>query len=635
MMPKTAYGLFFLLFTLTGLHLHGQGDFSTHDRLFNYYLNNDVDRANEELEQQEKTCTNETEQLTYQSNRISFLIKKNLLDSAENQLENLPLLNDPSTCNARGKYLILKSSILSKRTRFRESIATLQNGFPLYACLEKQERSTIFQKLAAAYFRLGMIDSAQWFSDRSMDEAYGLPGPEAMQLYAANYTLRGEIYLFKGEYDSSYTFHLKALNLYTLSNNVFGKASALSSIAGIMLFQDEFRKALDYYNQALPNYQAVKSKPYDIFNNMGIAYEKLHVVDSSVYYYKLAYNGALASGRMDIQANAAGGLGNIYVQLGLWDSSIFFYQKAQVLFENFHSDYGVALCKMGLGHSYLMLNDFQKAEIFSAEALELAKKIGSKELLKQCYEVTYEVKLHREDYKGAFEDHKAYTDIKDSLSGESMKHKISALEVQYETNLKSIENEKLKSELAAKDQIRKLDRTFYILSVILLVLLVLVLLFYYRSQKQKLKLKQVEVANMQIQNELLTANIEASKKAILAKNAIIDNLEKTAAENPVDYTAVSQKLLDKINSTDEWAEFMIEFNQLYKKFYDKLNAMASESLTKNDLRLAALIKLNLSNKEISDLLNISVDAVKKAKNRFSKKFNLPENESVTALITTI
>ncbi len=43
-------------------------------------------------------------------------------------------------------------------------------------------------------------------------------------------------------------------------------------------------------------------------------------------------------------------------------------------------------------------------------------------------------------------------------------------------------------------------------------------------------------------------------------------------------------------------------------------------LTESNLRIITLLKLELSNQEISSLLGITIDAVKKSKQRLRKKF---------------
>ena len=55
-------------------------------------------------------------------------------------------------------------------------------------------------------------------------------------------------------------------------------------------------------------------------------------------------------------------------------------------------------------------------------------------------------------------------------------------------------------------------------------------------------------------------------------------------------------------------------------------------VSNNDLRLMSLLKMNLSSKEIANILNISVEGVKKVRYRLRKKLNLNTEESPQELV---
>ena len=77
---------------------------------------------------------------------------------------------------------------------------------------------------------------------------------------------------------------------------------------------------------------------------------------------------------------------------------------------------------------------------------------------------------------------------------------------------------------------------------------------------------------------------------------------------------------------------MVEFEMLYRGFFQKMQKATENKLTQNDLRLASLIKLNLTNQEMADILYISSDSVKKAKQRFAKKMEMENAESLVDFI---
>ena len=71
-----------------------------------------------------------------------------------------------------------------------------------------------------------------------------------------------------------------------------------------------------------------------------------------------------------------------------------------------------------------------------------------------------------------------------------------------------------------------------------------------------------------------------------------------------------------------------------QSFFDKLKA-TSDNLTANDLRLIALLKMNLTSADISSLLGISQDSLRVVRYRLRKKLNLAQGDSLSAFIQAL
>lgn len=76
------------------------------------------------------------------------------------------------------------------------------------------------------------------------------------------------------------------------------------------------------------------------------------------------------------------------------------------------------------------------------------------------------------------------------------------------------------------------------------------------------------------------------------------------------------------------------FESINKNFYAKIKAAFPE-VSANDLKICALIKLNLSIKEMAGILNISPDSVKTARYRLRKKLQLVTEENLAEFIKNI
>lgn len=85
--------------------------------------------------------------------------------------------------------------------------------------------------------------------------------------------------------------------------------------------------------------------------------------------------------------------------------------------------------------------------------------------------------------------------------------------------------------------------------------------------------------------------------------------------------------IDQIQNENAQKEFVDSFENINQDFYNRLS-QAYPGLTSRELRLCALIRLGLSNKEIADITFREVRSVEAARNRLRKKFALPQREDL-------
>jgi len=87
------------------------------------------------------------------------------------------------------------------------------------------------------------------------------------------------------------------------------------------------------------------------------------------------------------------------------------------------------------------------------------------------------------------------------------------------------------------------------------------------------------------------------------------------------------KLLDgELNSAQEWEQFAVHFDSIHSNYLKKLKDFRPDIST-SELKLAAYLRLNLSTKEIAQLMNISVRGVETSRYRLRKKLGLTNDEA--------
>ena len=173
---------------------------------------------------------------------------------------------------------------------------------------------------------------------------------------------------------------------------------------------------------------------------------------------------------------------------------------------------------------------------------------------------------------------------------------------------------------------------------------------YYKKQQLKvlkkseedIALKELESSQklMQLNNEKLKLDIESKNRelaistmSLIKKNEFLNNIKKELKnkDGGQDLTKVINIIDKNLNNTDDWKLFEEAFNNADKDFLKHIKSL-HPSLTPNDLRLCAYLRLNLTSKEIAPLLNISYRSVEVKRYRLRKKIGLPHESSLTSYI---
>ena len=144
--------------------------------------------------------------------------------------------------------------------------------------------------------------------------------------------------------------------------------------------------------------------------------------------------------------------------------------------------------------------------------------------------------------------------------------------------------------------------------------------------------------NAKLQSEKLEEELKAQGKELLSqamqiiqKNKLLSehrsSLKQAIESNSQNELETLLQSLEKALrlKNKEWEVFTKSFESVNKDFFDNVLRDAP-NLTPRELQLCALIRLNLSLKELSALLSISIDGVKKARHRIRKKLQLSDSK---------
>jgi ligand-binding sensor domain-containing protein len=165
-------------------------------------------------------------------------------------------------------------------------------------------------------------------------------------------------------------------------------------------------------------------------------------------------------------------------------------------------------------------------------------------------------------------------------------------------------------------------------------------LFFWIKRREAASKRKI----LQLQNEKLATEVDAKNSKLMFssvqmahKNEILTEVKKGIIDSQKkpekNLRSLVRKLDSELQNEDYWKEFNLYFNEVDQKFIDKIVEKYPE-LTKNDLRLCSLLRMNLSTKEIASLLNISIRAVEQSRYRLKKRLKLVKGEDLSKFITS-
>src|SRR5690606_31006417 len=222
---------------------------------------------------------------------------------------------------------------------------------------------------------------------------------------------------------------------------------------------------------------------------------------------------------------------------------------------------------------------------------------------------------------------------------DSLHHIISTEKMQQANTQVHLQLEAQKLQGQLEYQQKELNReTFmkrtYISIIILLLILVLVVALLYRARIRTRQLEtEKQIANLQLAMIASEEKLSKAKHSLQAHQAYIverdnaiselnklknqmDSLYKNSMSNTTNF---KELLTSHLMTEENWNLFKQAFIKEERTYYEYILYMFPD-ITESNLRLMLLLKINLKNAQIANLLGITVDAVKKHKQRLRKKY---------------
>lgn len=264
-----------------------------------------------------------------------------------------------------------------------------------------------------------------------------------------------------------------------------------------------------------------------------------------------------------------------------------------------------------IGDSYFRLGQYDNAKKLFLECERQNKSNGFSRNLITNYSNLYEVFKVLGDSKQALLYKEKHEMLYDSIMG--VDKQLNILRKDYDIKIDKLQSEKVDiiSELL-KNKKRSLK-----IGIISICILAFLLFVIYRLTKSfKGTTNDLSIKEQKVQSLLQTL-----------KNLTTDDTLNVQGKRVIDIDPYKLRIL----TSDDWLNFKSIFESNFPGF---INALRNRypNLSEGEERLFLLIKLNLSNTEIKNILGISEEGVKKAKFRLKKRIELTKGQSLDDFI---
>ncbi|RLD23365.1 MAG: hypothetical protein DRI71_05470 [Bacteroidetes bacterium] len=156
----------------------------------------------------------------------------------------------------------------------------------------------------------------------------------------------------------------------------------------------------------------------------------------------------------------------------------------------------------------------------------------------------------------------------------------------------------------------------------------------YSEEKTTILQHEIDFKNKELEKFAFSL---LEKEEILKKLKDILALVKTTAtdgDKKEVISGISNLMLNNLNLSNEKISFYQSVDEMNRDFYIRLSQQFN-NLTNNDKRLIAFLKLGLSSKEISSLINISTKSVEMNRYRLRQKLSLLNDQNLLDFVNNI
>jgi tetratricopeptide (TPR) repeat protein len=490
----------------------------------------------------------------------------------------------------------------------------------------------------------------------------------------------------KGMYAEAMRTYTHELKHSEAIGNLDYQSIALQNMANIAFVTNDYGEAIRLTKKSLAIQKELNlmNDYADQLQNLGIFYKNIGLCDSAVMFYRQALGILSQSGDSVKMMRVRYNMGNLLKNQQKFAEAEKEMKEIIRFCKNKDIITGHVMALSSLAAIYVKTNRVEEGLAAIDSSILLAKEKSFITLFASLYNVKRTLLADIGRYNEAYQVLAMQQQITDSLLSIDKQKEILELKTRYETEKKEAENTLLKKDNEVQKSqlwVLRISSSFGFL-----VLLFIAGSFYFwrkklkqsqqltlersktlelESRQKKTELEKIALENKVKEEALIKVNLEN-----LLKEELIEKLELQSGlkEQELIYQSLARAELIQIlrsmheklipfkmklqrkkdqedfvqmlgniiheSNKDPLSEFEILFKELHPKFYEKL-LMLNPTLSKSEIQICAMIRLNLSSKDIARLINLNISSIDTTRYHIRQKLKLDPKDNLTVYLMTI
>jgi len=480
--------------------------------------------------------------------------------------------------------------------RYDVALRYLRLALKMASAMADMDLYLLYGRLAAVSRHNGNLAEAVQWNDYATNAAERCNYTVGMAIALGD---RGEIYKCAGDLATSLGLYQQSLSLWKKTESDQGRAVIMNNLAGIYQCLGDINSSIHFLFQGLKHYRlsGYLGGECTVLGNIGNHYIRTGNYRLAMDYLEHSRRIAVEIGRSESEGYAILLIGEAHRLQGQLHRAFDQYSKALAILDSEHIDPQIRIdLWVEMGEAYTAMQQPVRGIEYTKKALLIAQQIGSPQAEYLVYEMLSRLYENLPDKDLALHYYKLFSEAKQNVADQNSRNAAQVLQA------------RIAMERAEK------ERELY-----------------------RMKSAQLEAEMEHKKNELVTMALHLTQK-----NEFVASLRRqiTAFGNSASHcktelvNEIIPKINENLNAEGEWETFEHQFHQVHPDFISVLSRRYP-ALSPTELKVCALMKTNLTTKQIASLLCTSLRTVEGHRQYIRRKLGLSRADNLYTYLASI